>query len=102
MNPAADVKRMKERRKEPSLPSRDQFVELVRIVEDSGAAQAGECADLVRFLAFSGCRLGEAQSLKWRDIDWERSELVVRGDPQTGTKNWEIRRAPMIPELETC
>jgi integrase len=56
---------------------------------------------LVRFLAFSGCRIGEAQTVRWRDIDWDREELVVRGDALTGTKNWEIRRVPMIPELKT-
>jgi hypothetical protein len=43
--------------------------------------------------------LGEAQNVRWHDVDWEKHELVVRGDPVTGTKNWEIRRVPMIPEL---
>ena len=26
-------------------------------------------------------------------------EIVIRGDAKTGTKNWEIRRVPMIPEM---
>jgi integrase len=98
-NPVTDVKRAKERKTELSLPSRVQFAEFVKLIETSGAAQAKDCADLVRFLAFSGCRLGEAQNVRWHDVDWEKQELVVRGDPVTGTKNWEIRCVPMIPEL---
>jgi integrase len=81
------------------LPSRTQFVEFVKLIETSGAVQAKDCADLVRFLAFSGCRLSEAANVRWNDVDWDKQELVVRGDPVTGTKNWEIRRVPMIPEL---
>jgi integrase len=98
-NPATGIKRAKELKKELSLPSRVQFGEFVKHIGSSGAAQSKDCADLVLFLAFSGCRIGEAQMVCWRDIDWEREELVVRGDPVTGTKNWEIRRVPMIPEL---
>ncbi|HKP04992.1 MAG TPA: site-specific integrase [Chthoniobacterales bacterium] len=99
-NSARAIKRMKERAKELSLPSRSQFADLVRIVETSGAARARHCADLIRFLAFSGCRLGEAQQVQWRDVDWEKSELIIRGDLKTGTKNWGIRRVSMIPELD--
>jgi len=99
-NPAGKIKRAKVRQTQLQLPSRAQFAELVRIIETSGAAQAHDCADLVRFLAFSGCRVGdEAQNVHWHDIDWEKGEMTVRGDPLTATKNWECRRLPMIPEL---
>ena len=99
-NPAQKIKKAKVRQKQLQLPSRAQFAELVRIIEASGAAQAHDCADLVRFLALSGCRVGdETQNVRWHDIDWEKGELVVRGDPLTATKNWERRRVPMIPEL---
>ena len=40
----------------------------------------------------------EAGQIKWRDVDFEAGEIVVRGDPETGTKNWELRRVPMIPD----
>src|SRR5439155_25656008 len=36
--------------------------------------------------------------LEWRDVDFEAGEIVVRGDSQTGTKNWEVRRVPLIPD----
>ena len=102
ITPVRDIKRAREIPKELTLPSRAHFPEFVRLIETSGAGgKAKNCANLVRFLAFSGCRIGEAQTVRWRDIDWDREELVVRGDALTGTKNWEIRRVPMIPELKT-
>ncbi len=45
-----------------------------------------------------GCRKSEAAQIEWRDMDFETGEIVVRGDPETGTKNWTIRRIPMIPD----
>jgi len=99
VNPTTDIKRARERTKELTLPSRQQFIEFVKQIESSGAAQAKDSADFVRFLAFSGCRISEAHRVCWQDVDWEKGELVIRGDPETGTKNWEIRRTPMIPEL---
>ena len=51
-----------------------------------------------RALAFTGCRVGEAREIAWRDVDLDAGEVVVRGDAQTGTKNWELRRAPLIPD----
>src|SRR5438552_16403283 len=43
-------------------------------------------------------RLSEANALEWRDVDFEAGEIVVRGDRETGTKNWELRRVPLIPD----
>jgi integrase len=98
-NPAVEIKKARIRARELKLPTKDQFAAFVREIEGSGAAQAKDCADLVRFLTFTGCRIGEASFLKWEDIDDATSELIVRGDPKTATKNWEIRRIPIIPEL---
>jgi len=55
----------------------------------------------VEFLAYRGLRVkSEAIWVKWEDIDWERKELIVRGHPETGTKNGEIRRVPLIMDME--
>lgn len=97
-NPAADIKRARERKKEMHLPTGQQFEKFVRAIGLSGAAQAKDCADLVQFLAFTGCRIGEVPNVRWSDIDWEKGELAVRGDPEHGTKNWEMRLVPMIPD----
>ena len=55
--------------------------------------------DLVEFLAYGGCRKGEAARVNGRDCDFDKGEITVLGDPATGTKNWEIRRIPMIPDM---
>ena len=36
--------------------------------------------------------------MRWRDLDFAAGEIVVRGDPETGTKNWTVRWVPMIPD----
>jgi len=57
------------------------------------------CADFVEFLAYGGFRKGEAAHVAWADCDMEKGEILVRGDPVTGTKNSEVRRVPMIPDM---
>jgi len=49
-------------------------------------------------LAFTGCRKGEAGQIAWQDVDFDAGEIVVRGDANTGTKNGELRRVPLIPD----
>lgn len=59
-------------------------------------------ADLIEFLAYGGFRLyTEAQWIMGDDIDWLRKEIVVRGDPANErTKNGEMRRVPIIGDME--
>ena len=51
----------------------------------------------MEFLAASGCRLGEAVSIRWRDVDWLRGKLTIGADGQT--KNGEARTIPLFPPL---
>ena len=62
-----------------------------------GLASAG----LVEFLAYGGFRKNEAAHVIWADCDFDKGEIVVRGNPETGTKNSEIRRVPMIPDMRS-
>src|SRR5438876_4835273 len=100
-NPVAKLERVPVRAKQLTLPSREQFLQLVEAVERAGAWCSEDCADLLRGLAFIGCRKGEAVQIEWRDVDFEADEILVRGDPETGTKNWTVRRVPMIPDART-
>ena len=97
-NPAAKLERVPVRQRQLTLPSRDQFLQLVEAVEHAGAWCSRDCANLLRGLAFTGCRKGEAAQIEWRDLDFEAGEIVVRGDAETGTENWTMRRVPMIPD----
>jgi integrase len=99
-NPAANLSRMRVRAKRLELPSRDEFLRFVEEIRTAGARQSKDCANLVRFLAYSGLRIGEAKYVTWGDASFARHQLHVRGDPETATKNGETRYVPMIPELE--
>jgi integrase len=98
-NPAVDIKRKKIRQKLLHLPSHDEFLKLVETIRNADGGYGDRCADLVEFLAYSGCRKGEAARVHGRDCDFEKGELTILGDPATGTKNWEIRRVPLIPDM---
>jgi integrase len=98
-NPASHVKRRAVRPKELHLPDNEGFVKFVQEIENAGGRFSKDCADLVRFLAYGGFRLGEAKNITWGDCDFQRDEIVVRGDPEERTKNSEIRRVPMIAEM---
>jgi integrase len=98
-NPAMGVKRAKVRPKSLALPEPAQFERFVAELENGAGRDSQNCADLVRFLAFGGFRKSESANITWGDCDFEKKEIVVRGDPETGTKNWSIRRVPMIPDM---
>jgi len=98
-NPAAALKRASLRGKEIALPSSEKFNAMVTEMRNGHGRFSRDCADFVEGLAYSGMRKGEANALEWRDLDFEASEIVVRGDAVTGTKGGEgWRRVPMIPD----
>ncbi len=98
-NTARHITRRAVRPKELHLPDNAEFIKFVQEIENAGGRFSKDCADLVRFLAYSGFRLGEAKNITWNDCDFKREEIIVRGDPEEGTKNSEVRRVPMIAEM---
>jgi integrase len=101
-NPAATVKRLRVRGKNVPLPTADKFNAIIAEMRSGHSRDSQNCADLAEGLAFTGCRKGEASEIEWRDFDFDAhfnaGQLVVRGDIATGTKNWEVRRVPLIPD----
>lgn len=102
-NPAAQIGRKKQEKKEMTIPTRDQFRRLVEAIRHSDGRsdsqqKAKPGADMVEFLAYSGCRINEARHVYWRDIDFEKETLTVRGGEE-GTKNGETRVVPMTSSL---
>ena len=98
-NPVVHIKRKKIRQKLLHLPSQNEFIELVATIRKADGGWGRKCGDLVEFLAYSGCRKGEAARVYGHHCDFEKGEITAQGDPVTGTKNWEIRRIPMIPDM---
>jgi integrase len=94
-NPASLLTKRSMRRKRLDLPSSEQFVALVRSVSTTRARRSKDCADMVRFLAFSGARLREATALRWSDLDFTRNRLTI-----AGTKTMcSDRTVPIFPPL---
>jgi integrase len=97
-NAAAAVKRAPVRRKEIALPTIEKFNALIDEMRAGHSRDSINCADFAAGLAFTGCRVGEAREIAWGDVDFDAGEIVVRGDPETATKNWTVRRVPLIPD----
>ena len=99
-DPTKDVKRLGVKPKELKLPEPDQFEKMLDEIDTSGAGQAHHCADLVRFLAFSGCRLSEARQVRWADVNLERGFIVVHNAKNRKTNGTApTRNIPIIPDM---
>jgi integrase len=99
-NVAKSIARARVSGKQLKLPEADQFRELVKEIRQGSGGWGRKAGDLIEFLAYSGMRIkSEAAHVTWDDVDWNRKEIIVRGDPTTGTKNSEIRRVPMIGDM---
>ena len=57
-------------------------------------------ADLVELLAYSGCRIAEANALTWANVDFAKNTLAVTGGAG-GTKNYECRTVPLTDALRS-
>jgi integrase len=99
-NPALKIKRLGVKRKELKLPEAQQFEALIAKIETGGGGQSKNCADFVRFLAFSGCRLNEARQVCWRDISFDKMEIRVYNSKSAKTSSKpEFRFVPIIPPM---
>jgi len=100
-DPTKDVKRLGVKPKELHLPEPQQFKAILEKVETSGAGQAKHCADFVRFLAFSGCRLSEAKQVYWRDVNFERGFITVHSvKTRKANDAPKTRNVPIIADMK--
>ena len=98
MDPSRDIERQAITGKKLTLPDLAQFRAFLEAMRKAGSRDSKNCADLASGLAFTGCRTGEAANIEWRDLNFEDRRLTVRGDPITGTKNWQARYVPLIAD----
>lgn len=96
-NPARQLKRKKQPKPGIAIPTKEQFRALVNELRN-GHRSTGEAADLVEFLAYSGCRVGEARCVQWRDINYQLGTVLLTGG-EHGTKNLEARTIPLFAPL---
>ena len=69
-NPFAEVGKLKPRQKKLELPSTEAFTAILKTVRAQGAWCSRPVADLIEFLAYTGCRLSEASNVRWEDVDF--------------------------------
>jgi len=99
-NPAHKIKRLGVKPTVLQLPEPEQFDKLVDAIANAGSRHSKHCADLVRFLAFSGCRISEARQVTWGDVDFERGEIKVHNAKRARTGNHHsFRFVPIIPAM---
>jgi integrase len=98
-NPANVIGKVTPRQKPMRIPTREQFTVLVHEIRNAGGAVSHCSADLVEFLGYTGCRVDESRWVRWEHVDRQRNVVEIWGDPETATKNYEVRRVPIIPPL---
>jgi integrase len=86
------LKRVAPKKKKYDLPTSEKFAEIVKSILDQKLRHSKSTAMAVEFLAYTGLRISEAQSVRWRDI--KKDHLIVRT-----AKNDDIRQVPLIPGM---
>jgi integrase len=100
-NPAIAIKRRKEGKPAILIPTLDELRAILKQMRSATGQRDGmDSADLIEFLAMSGCRVGEARALTWGEVDFALKVFTITGG-ETGTKNHEARTVPMFPSLES-
>jgi integrase len=94
-NPAKEVSKAPKRQKRLELPSAAQFKAIVKKITTAGSHWSTDAADLVRLLAYSGARLREATSLRWRHEDKAKGQLTIPGSKSATS----YRIVPLFPSL---
>jgi integrase len=99
-NPAYDMGRLDIVEKQIRLPRPEQFDRILELIETSGAAQANDCANLARFLAYTGTRISEAKQAVWADVNWQENTLTIHSVKVRGSHDGSVTRVlPMNPAL---
>ena len=97
-DPSRGIKRPKAKHNPPDAPTRDQFQNIVAAIRGQSQHRGNAGADLVELLAYSGMRLNEARSLRWRDVNFSAGVFTVTGG-ERGTKNLLHRTVPLSDEM---
>ena len=95
-DPSARIKRVRVITKPPSVPGRGDLERVLVDIAAQNSDYAVESSHLVAFLAYSGCRIGEARHVQWEDIT---DETITITGGEAGTKNREIRHVPIIQPM---
>jgi integrase len=99
-NPVGAIGKISPKQKPMQIPAKDEFSAIVAEIRKAKGAVSQCSADLVEFLAYTGCRIDESRWVQWPDVNRGRKQIFISGHPYTSTKNSEGRWIPIIPPLE--
>jgi len=85
--------KLKNTPRKPHLPEASKLTEIFAEIERGGGRMSRNAADFCRFLAYTGCRLSEAQAVTWGAVDFKRGILRVCGSKTEAAD----REVPLIP-----
>jgi len=97
-DPATRIQRLSVEIPVVNLPTLEQFEQVIREMETSGAGQQQHCADFARFLSFSGCRLSEAKRVFPRDVDMTNGITVHSGKVRKAGK--VVSKTRIVPIIQ--
>ena len=89
-NPINELKRLKPKERLWYPPTKEKFAEIVESIRSQGKRYSEASAISVEFLAYTGLRISEAQTVTWRNV---RDGHIVRRI----AKNSAIGKLPLIP-----
>jgi integrase len=93
-NPMRGVKLAASKKRERFLSGSEiaKLGEVLAELEEEGCNPNGP--NVIRLLALTGARLGEIESLRWQDVDFEHS-LIRLPDSKTGAKSFPLAPAAL-------
>jgi integrase len=106
-NPAKEITRRKLSKEKITIPTKDQFRQVLETMRSNKGKRDGEqSADLVEFLAYSGCRRAEVAGdsaygkppMLWGDVNFELKTFTVAG--KGAGELGKSRTVPLFPPLE--
>lgn len=96
-DPTTLLRKARVESKEIQVPTHEEFLAIVKSIREQSKASSFEVANMVEFLAYCGCRVGECREVVWGDIDKE--SITITGG-ELGTKNHQRRKVPIIGPME--
>lgn len=76
--------------------NRSQFRAIVKQMRSYKFGHVKAAADFAELLYFTGCRLSEANRLRWQDVDWRDNTIRVSGAKGRATSNGSnVRYVPI-------
>lgn len=94
-----EVKRIGVKVKREELPE-DVLQRMVDYLESSSSWRHHRAAEVLKFLAYSGCRISEANKVTWADVDFESGFITVHNAKKRNYQNHEpTRLVPIIQPM---